>query len=660
MVIAASFAFLQTALLGVVVELVGRYLALGGMKMFDVRFLMLAGLTLFLLAACGGGGGSDGAAAPLATDAAVAKVSAPSVDATVVPPLATSVGEPGDGAAATVEPAEEPTPGVSVVNSMDGTPGESAEELVARLVGVLGLDDASRAPEVEPAGMVMTQADAVGGGEALSEAMPAPASAPVPPLSVGSVGGGFPPEAGGLKNPNEEPFPLMYFEGHGVNPFVDADEDALSTFALDGDTASFELGRMYLESGHLPEPDSVRVEEWVNAVDGGYRSEQRGLGLRLDGMVSPFGGEGYRLLRVGIASERPEGERDPVSLIFVLDVSGSMGADDRIGVAKLVMVGLAERVGPTDRVALVTYGERGRVVYPMTGGESVDGLVGVAREIQPEGSTYLAEGVELAYGLAADEVAEGRKVRIVILSDGVGNIGATGPETVLDLIEGGTVRDVAVTAVGVGSTGNYNDVMLEALANRGNGTYHYLGSRESVGDFLLNNAETVFREVARDARVQVEFNPDVVRKYRLIGYENRAVADQDFRDDTLDFGEVGFARDVTALYELRLEGDADVESWAARVYLRWNDVVAGEVKEVDQEATVGGVSVPTANASGHLVRAAAVAEFAELLRKSYWAQCSDLDAVAELLGDVELGDGGVEQLRMMLVQAADFEPYCKT
>ena len=219
---------------------------------------------------------------------------------------------------------------------------------------------------------------------------------------------------------------------------------------------------------------------------------------------------------------------------------------------------------------------------------------------------------------------------------------------------------MTVTTVGVGVSGNYNDVMMEALANRGNGTYHYLRGVEPAGEFLLERAESVFREVARDARVQVEFNPEVVRKYRLLGYENRAVSDDSFRDDTLDFGEAGFARDVTALYELRLEDSAAGDSVAARVLLRWEDALAGAVVESEAAVTVAGISADVGEASPYLVRSAAVAEFAELMRRSYWAQCGGLDAVAGLLSGLESPDGDGGELSELVSAAAErFVPYCK-
>ena len=486
---------------------------------------------------------------------------------------------------------------------------------------------------------------------------------------VGGVGGPSLPanpagrggEAGGENNPNDGLLPLVYFEGHGVNPFVDADEDPLSTFALDGDTASYEVGQLYLEQGALPPPDSVRVEEWVNAFDTGYDGVDEGLALRLDGMMSPFGEDGYRLLRVGVVAERPGPDRDPVSLIFVVDISGSMGQDRRLDVAKYVIRGLVGRLDVEDRVALVTYGDRGRVDHPMTSAVPSEDFVGRVLEMVPEGATNVEEGIVAAYGLAADEreLHEGRNVRLVVLSDGVGNLGATGPDSVLEMVDQAAQRGAALTTVGVGIGGNYNDVMLEALANRGNGTYHYVRGLKEAADFLNDSAESVFRDVARDARVQVEFAPDVVRKYRLIGYENRAVADSSFRDDTLDFGELGFARDVTALYELRLEDGVDPDAELAVARLRWQHPDTGSVEEIEAGVTVGAVSGSVSNAPRDLVRVAAVAELAELLRLSYWAQCSSpADVVALLEGVEKRGEATAGLVALAKVADVEFEPYC--
>ncbi len=472
----------------------------------------------------------------------------------------------------------------------------------------------------------------------------------------------IPPEAGGSANPNDRPLPLMYFQGHGVNPFIDADEDALSTFALDGDTASYEILALFLGQRALPPPDAVRVEEFINSLPQDYPAAEGALGLHLDAAPSPFGPEDYVLLRVGVSNPAPLEERGPVSLIFVVDVSGSMEADNRIGVAGEVIAGLIELLGPRDRAALVSYGSHASLVSDFVDGDRREEIAIAARALTTGGSTYAEEGLRLAYRLAAADLERGRQARIVLLSDGVANVGATGPESILELVDVQAQRNATLTSIGVGISGNYNDVLLEALANRGNGTYHYLADRAAADRFLEESAQGVFTETARDARIQLEFNPATVRKYRLIGYENRAVSDEDFRDDSLDFGEPGFARDVTALYELRLEEGAAPDAALATARLRWLNPSSGRPIEIEEGITVAAIAAEIGTASPHFRQTAAAAEFAELLRTSYWAQCGSLDAVSELLAGVgsELGEHASHATLVRRVRAAWelFTPYC--
>ncbi len=370
-----------------------------------------------------------------------------------------------------------------------------------------------------------------------AEATQSPAGAAGPPGVPGPRSGPvIPPESGGTDNPNDGAFPLTYFEHYGVNPFMEPDEEPLSTFALDGDTASYEILKLYLRNGHLAEPDSVRVEEYINSLPQNYPPSETALGLHLDAGPSPFGEQDYVLLRVGVSNPAPTTDRDPVSLIFVVDVSGSMQADNRLGLAKEVIEGIADRMIPSDRAAIVTYADSVVVARHFTDGEDTRDIVSAARKMRAGGSTFAEAGLRLAYDLASDELDDGRKVRLVLLSDGVANVGATGPESILKIVDDYAQRSATLTTIGVGASGNYNDVLLEVLANRGNGTYHYMSDRNAAERFLRESVPGVFSETARDARVQVEFYPDVVRKYRLIGYENRAVADEDFRDDSLDSG----------------------------------------------------------------------------------------------------------------------------
>ncbi len=519
-----------------------------------------------------------------------------------------------------------------------------------------------------PAATALGPAGAQGtaGSAAAPAATMAPAAAAMPaqPQSAPASGGPvIPPESGGTDNPNDGAYPLTYYEHYGVNPFIDADEDPLSTFALDGDTASYEILKQYLRDGYLVEPDAVRVEEYVNSLPQGYPPADTALGLHLDAGPAPFGDEDYVLLRVGVSNPAPTDDRDPVSLVFVVDVSGSMEADNRLGLAKEVIYGISEQMIPGDRAAIVTYANEVRVARDFTNGDNARDIAGTARQLRPGGGTYAEAGLTLAYQLASAEMDRGRKARLVLLSDGVANVGETGPESILKVVDEYAQRNATLTTIGVGITGNYNDVLMEALANRGNGTYHYLANRDAAARFLEESAAGIFVETARDARIQVEFNPDVVRKYRLIGYENRAVADEDFRDDTLDFGEVGFARDVSALYELRLFDDVLAEAVMATARLRWRDPQNRQVIELSQEITTGETVAELSATDPYFRQAAAAAEFAELLRESFWAQCGSLDDVLTLLDAVEseLGENrSYRELRELVISAnGHFEPTCK-
>ena len=519
-----------------------------------------------------------------------------------------------------------------------------------------------------PAAMAATMAPAAMAMSA-SGATATPATAMMAAGAQGAQGapGAIPPEAGGTENPNDAPYPLTYYEHYGVNPFIDADEDPLSTFALDGDTASYEILKQYLRDGYLVDPDAVRVEDYINSLPQGYPATDEALGLHLDAGPAPFADEGYALLRVGVSNPAPGADREPVSLIFVVDVSGSMEADNRLGLAKEVIEGIVGQMMPGDRAAIVTYADEVRVAQPFTDGDNAGEVIRAARRLRAGGSTYAEAGLTSAYRLAAGELGEGRKVRLALLSDGVANVGETGPDTILKVVDEYAQRNATLTAIGVGITGNYNDVLMEILANRGNGTYHYLAHQDAADRFLQESAAGIFTETAQDARIQVEFNPQVVRKYRLIGYENRAVADDDFRDDTLDFGEVGFARDVSALYEVRLAADATTDGaragTLAEARLRWRDPQTGEHTERSAAITVGEVAGRVADTSPYFRQTAAAAEFAELLRNSYWAQCGDLDAVSELLDTAraELGENrSYRELRQLVADAGrHFEPYCK-
>ena len=411
---------------------------------------------------------------------------------------------------------------------------------------------------------------------------------------------------GGSANPNAAPYDLTFFEHSGVNPFVDTEDDRLSTFAIDVDTASYTVARHFVRDGNLPDPASVRVEEFVNFFDHDYEPPARDpFAIHVEGSPSPFGGENHWLMRVGLqAREIGEWQRKDATLIFAIDVSGSMGREDRLGLVKRSLALLVDELGPRDAVGIVVYGSSGRVL---------------------------------------------------LLSDGVGNVGRTSAEGILERIRSDVDRGVTLTTVGFGM-GNYNDVLMEQLANDGDGAYHYVDNLSEARRVFVDNLASTIQTVAKDAKVQVEFNPNVVSRYRLLGYENRAVADEDFRDDTVDAGEIGANHSVTALYELKFhEGTAgDIGT----VSLRYEDPDTGGITEIRRSLQVRELAPWFESASPTFQLAAVVAEYAEILRNSYWAQDGDLRRTADEAARVQRllpYDPNVAEFADLVARAARIE-----
>ncbi|KAB2953554.1 MAG: DUF3520 domain-containing protein, partial [Thermoanaerobaculia bacterium] len=407
--------------------------------------------------------------------------------------------------------------------------------------------------------------------------------------SLGYVGGGAPaaaPSTGGSAEPLDQPVGDMFFRPTGVNPFVDSAEDRLSTFALDVDTGSYTLARSYLERGSLPPAEAIRVEEFVNAQRYDDPAPRRGeFTLTAEGAPSPFApGERYRLLRFAVrARDVAAWQRKPAVLTFVVDVSGSMDRENRLGLVKRALGLLLDELAPEDRVGLVVYGSNGRVLLPHT--RDLEAIRDAVARLVPEGSTNAEEGLRLGYDLADRGYRAGAINRLILCSDGVANVGATGPESILARIGREARRGIELTAVGFGM-GNYNDALMEQLADQGDGAYHYVDTLDEARKVFVENLTGTLQTVAKDAKVQVEFEPAAVDRWRLLGYENRDVADRDFRNDRVDAGEVGVGTAVTALYEVRLAPGARGADRLATLRLRWKSVDGGRVVEARQDLAV--------------------------------------------------------------------------
>ena len=434
---------------------------------------------------------------------------------------------------------------------------------------------------------------------------------------------------GGTSTVNDAAYDLTFFKHYGVNPFIDTDDDNLSTFAVDVDTASYSVARAYVNDGYLPEPASVRVEEFVNAFDQGYAPPAEGaFAIRVDGAPSPYGGDNRKLMRVGLQGETvSQDARKDATLIFAIDVSGSMDRGDRLELAKRALRMLTEQLRQRDEVGIVTYGDYASVLLEPTDGGETRAISAAIDSLYPGGSTYAEAGLRLAYETAAARVRPGRVTRVILLSDGVANVGDTGPDRILKSVRDYVDEGVTLTTVGFGM-GNYNDILMERLANDGDGTYHYVDTAEEARRLFVENLVGTLQNIAKDAKTQVVFDEKTVRSYRLLGYENRDVADEDFRNDAVDAGEIGAGHSVTALYELKLQEDAPSDGKIATIHMRWADPDDGEVTEISRDFRLNDMSAEFEEASPRFQLSAVVAEYAELLRESYWAREGSLDAVA--------------------------------
>lgn len=507
------------------------------------------------------------------------------------------------GAAEAVEEQENNTARTGEAASSDlagePTPLEESEEIMPQveMEAPAGLPDAEFAPESDE------YLEKGGGGQGITQPLPT---------------------AMAREAPDD-----MFFEDYGVNPFLDTEDDQLSTFSMDMDTGSFTLTRSYLMDGYLPPIDAVRVEEFVNYFQQGYPnpSQRDTFGVYIDGAPSPFTQtERYQMMRVGIqAYEVSVADRKPASLTFVIDVSGSMQEGGRLELVKDSLELLVEQLDRSDQVGIVAYSDTAWVVLDPTPASKSDRILRAIRSLYPTASTNAEAGLVLGYDMAAHAYMPGAVNRVVLCSDGVANVGATGPGSIWERIKYQASEGITLTTVGVGM-GNYNDLLLEQLADNGEGFYAYIDTQQEAERLFLRDLVSTLQVVAMDAKVQVDFNPDVVSRYRLVGYENREIADEDFRNDRVDAAEIGAGHSVTALYEIKLHSGTRGE--IATVHLRWQDPDTGRAHETAEMFYTDELGRDFYDADPHLQLDIIVAEFAEELRDSYWADSS----FSEILG----------------------------
>lgn len=438
--------------------------------------------------------------------------------------------------------------------------------------------------------------------------------------------------------PASTPYDGVTFDDPGVNPYIDPDEDQVSTFALDVDTASYTIAQRYVDDGNRPDPASVRVEEWVNAFTQGYQSpDDETFAIFADGGPTPFTEADEVLLRIGLqARDVRDLAREDAALTFVIDTSGSMEREGRLELVKEALRLLVDELGRNDTVAIVTFGNDARVMLEPTRASDRNQILGVIGELRPDGSTNLEAGLRLGYGLARESLTENGIDRVVLASDGVANVGLTDPESILDAIRRDAEAGIELVSVGVGM-GNFNDTLLEQLADQGDGFYAYVNVLDEARRLFTEDLTGSLQTVALDARAQVEFDRDVVAAYRLLGYENRDIRDDDFTDEEVEAGAIGAGHAVTALYALRLREDVGRQDLLATVRLRWTDPERGAVDELAREIRTNDLARTFEASDPYFRFDAIVAATAEVLRESPWTERLDLVTVADVADREERG-----------------------
>lgn len=481
---------------------------------------------------------------------------------------------------------------------------------------------------------------------------PAPQYAPPPPMRPSVIGGG--------RYDADEAYPTTSsntesYEDYGVNGFVLTERDAQSTFSVDVDTASYAIARSKLEHHGLPPESAVRVEEFVNAFDYTYAMPKSDpFAVHLEAAPHPQIA-GHHVLRVGIQGRAAQGPRKPVHLTFLVDVSGSMSSPNKLPLAQKALHELVDNLGDEDTVALATYAGRETIVLEPTYTTRKAKIHAAIDNLRSGGGTSMGSGMELAYKMAKDNYLPGCENRVIVLSDGDANIGRTSHDQILTSIRKYADEGITMTTIGLGM-GNYKDVMMEQLANKGDGNYFYLDSEKEAKKVFGEKLSSTIETIARDVKIQVEFDPDAVRSYRLLGYENRDIADKDFRNDKVDAGEVGSGHQVTAVYELVLADDAKAKDALATVRLRAKPPGPdAPAKEYAHSVPVSALTSGFEEASPSTRMAFAVGTFAEKLRGSPYVQEVSWGEIAKMARDASQGTEEHEELIRLIERASQLD-----
>lgn len=438
------------------------------------------------------------------------------------------------------------------------------------------------------------------------------------------------------------------------NDFVRTTDQNVSTFSVDADGASYAYMRRCLRSGMLPSQYSVRIEEYLNYFTFNY-PEPAGdhtVGINAEVGRCPWN-EDHRLIRLGLKGRSMKASQMPdANFVFLIDISGSMSPVDKLPLLKKSLLVLVDKLRPTDRVSIVTYSGEVKLLLESTPVKDADKIRKAVSKLTASGSTAGGEAMKMAYEEALANFIEGGNNRVIMGTDGDFNVGVTSTEALMEMVQDFASKGVYLTICGFGS-GNLNDSMLETVSNNGNGTYEYIDSEDEMTKVFVNE-RSKFYSVANDTKVQVTFDSTKVYSYRLIGYENRALSEDDFENDDKDAGEIGAGQTVTALYEI-VPAEGFSEGGTLAVFdVRYKKALGEESiplsMEVMYEDTLD--EVPT-----ELDFAAGVAAYGMILRDSKYKGTATYEMAFDLVGTGLGYDpyGYRLQLQTMIAAAQDIK-----
>lgn len=437
------------------------------------------------------------------------------------------------------------------------------------------------------------------------------------------------------------------------NAFLTTKEAPISTISTDVDRAAYANIRGFLNRGQLPPAEAVRIEEMINyfPYTKSAFGQQDPVDLNTEIIGCPWRAEA-RLLRVTAqATDFAPASAPKNNLVFLIDVSGSMGSSDKLPLLKESLRRMSRKLGPEDNVSIVVYAGAAGMVLPPTAGNDTTAIFGALEKLKSGGSTAGGAGIELAYKTAAEQFIKGGNNRVIIASDGDFNVGISDQNQLVKLIEKKRETGIFLTVLGFG-TGNYQEGMMQELADRGNGNHAYIDKVEEAEKVLVEEFNGTIQTMAKDVKLQIEFDPRYIDSYRLIGYENRLLNTEDFDDDKKDAAEMGAGHQVTVLYEIVPAKDYDEAVYVASLRMRYKPAAGGRSHKVMQP--IAADALPDELASQNILWAAAVAEFGMLLRnsahkgQSSWTQLLEL-AEANLGAD----PGGYRNEMIGLIRKAE-------